>query len=275
MNDQKEIELFREFKNSLETEFELKLYQAALNNLNDNNNKIRFNNFAYSVRELIRNILERRAPNDQVVLCSWYQKPKDTLTLVTRRQRIMFIIHGGLSERFISDNFDIDMRPTIDNFIAQINNLSKFTHIEKNTFEIANKEIQKYTIDFLESVNDFFKKISESRKSIIDLLESDINEMLYQDAFSESITELLEIATHHSIDSLYYESDIIDIDEKNIYIAVSGSIDAELWWGKGEDEVVMSENFPFQCMVYADVKNPKTLSIDKDSFNVNTSSWSQ
>src|SRR5690242_17209192 len=105
MNSAREVELFEEFKNSLETEFEKKLFQAALNNLKDKENEIRFNNFAYSVRELMRHILERRAPNDQVILCSWYQKPKNTL--VTRKQRIMFLIHGGLSEKFIADNFDI------------------------------------------------------------------------------------------------------------------------------------------------------------------------
>jgi len=46
----------------LQAGFEQELYASAFQNLANLNNKLRFNNFAYAIRELIRHILNRLAP---------------------------------------------------------------------------------------------------------------------------------------------------------------------------------------------------------------------
>ena len=50
----------------LSEKFEKQLFHAALANLEDSKNPIRFNNFAYATRELVRQILSRLAPDDEV-----------------------------------------------------------------------------------------------------------------------------------------------------------------------------------------------------------------
>lgn len=52
-----------EIEKRLSGDFEHDLFDAALYNLNDVHNKLRFNNFAYSLRELTRHILARLAPD--------------------------------------------------------------------------------------------------------------------------------------------------------------------------------------------------------------------
>lgn len=52
--------------------FERELYASALHNLNDLNNKLRLNNFAYVMRELMRHVLNRLAPDHSVTKCIWY-----------------------------------------------------------------------------------------------------------------------------------------------------------------------------------------------------------
>ena len=47
--------------------FEQKLFLAAIANVDDTSNKLRLNNFAYSMRELIRIVLERLAKNKKDV----------------------------------------------------------------------------------------------------------------------------------------------------------------------------------------------------------------
>ena len=56
----------------LKTAFEKDLLEAALANLNDSNNKLRLNNFAYAARELTRHFLERLAPDKEVLGAPWF-----------------------------------------------------------------------------------------------------------------------------------------------------------------------------------------------------------
>ena len=56
--------------------FEQELFLAAIANVDDTSNKLRLNNFAYSMRELIRVVLERLAPDEEVVNAPWFE-PND------------------------------------------------------------------------------------------------------------------------------------------------------------------------------------------------------
>ncbi|WP_414863271.1 hypothetical protein [Pseudomonas chlororaphis] len=52
-----------------------------MRNLEDKQNKLRFNNFAYAMRELARHVLKRLAPDDKVLKCAWYKtrSPRKTM----------------------------------------------------------------------------------------------------------------------------------------------------------------------------------------------------
>ena len=60
----------------VKTKFEHDLCDAAFDNLNVKN-RLRFNNFAYSIRELTRHILYRLAPDVDIKCCSWYKPTKN------------------------------------------------------------------------------------------------------------------------------------------------------------------------------------------------------
>ena len=51
----------------LQAGFEQDLHASAFQNLADLNNKLRFNNFAYAIRELMRHVLNRLAPTESVI----------------------------------------------------------------------------------------------------------------------------------------------------------------------------------------------------------------
>ncbi|MFT5814363.1 MAG: hypothetical protein ACI9VT_002124 [Psychroserpens sp.] len=57
----------------LTTVFEKKIFSASVAYLENKNDPLRINSFAYSLRELIRNIFERRAPEDHIKNCSWFK----------------------------------------------------------------------------------------------------------------------------------------------------------------------------------------------------------
>ena len=51
------MEKAEKIKQLLSNQFEQDLFEASLASLNDRTNKLRFNNFAYSIRELSRHFL--------------------------------------------------------------------------------------------------------------------------------------------------------------------------------------------------------------------------
>ena len=63
-----------EIESYLETEFERKLFSASTTYLENDSDPLRINSFAYSLRELIRNVFERRAPEEKVKSCTWFEK---------------------------------------------------------------------------------------------------------------------------------------------------------------------------------------------------------
>jgi hypothetical protein len=53
--------------------FEENLFLASLRNLSDIGNPLRFNNFAYAIREIISILLHRLSSDEDIIKCSWYQ----------------------------------------------------------------------------------------------------------------------------------------------------------------------------------------------------------
>ncbi len=51
--------------------FEQNLFLASLENLSDKGNPVRFNNFAYCMREIIGIILAKYSDDEQIQECSW------------------------------------------------------------------------------------------------------------------------------------------------------------------------------------------------------------
>lgn len=58
---------------NLSTQFERDLFRAAIKNITHSSSPIRFNNFAYAIRELTRHVLKRLAPDENVLKSQWYK----------------------------------------------------------------------------------------------------------------------------------------------------------------------------------------------------------
>src|ERR1700722_5327029 len=92
----------------LSSGFEAELFEAALKNLNDHANPLRFNNFAYSVRETVRHVLKRLAPDYEVLRCHWYKNETGKQDGITRKQRAYFAVQGGLSDEYVKTSLGLD-----------------------------------------------------------------------------------------------------------------------------------------------------------------------
>lgn len=263
----------------LATEFEKKLFEAAINNLLDAYNPLRFNNFAYATRELVRHILFRLAPDAEVLACGWYRNETETEGGISRKQRIVFAIQGGLTDNYVANTLKIDTVSIIKEIIGVVDNLSKHTHIEEVTIDIDIDKQDEYVTDTLESVSKLFQVVEKSRQAISESLIDHIDREVMRAAISETIIEIDEVATHHSIEEVLVEEvQVESIDSTYISLMVYGTISAQLQYGSDADVdrgngVISNHGFPFSCILKSSVEVPDVFHSEYTDLQVNTDDW--
>ena len=261
--------------------FEQELFLAAIANVDDTSNKLRLNNFAYSMRELIRIVLERLAPDTEVVNASWFNpNDKDHPDKVTRSQRIKYAIQGWLSDDYVTNTLRIDHHDNDKELRKNIDELSKYTHVTESTFNIEPVKITELALGVLCNVQLFLMNVAEARyrvqRAAIDCIDNEMIEEFYYNVQND----IDILATHHEI--LAYL--VTGINPKNqdkdtIILEVNGEVQVRLQWGSDGDirrsdgyETEMS--FPFSSTLIASYKNKqgdvhivsRTIDINTDQF---------
>lgn len=261
--------------------FETQLLDAAFNNLNVEN-PLCFNNFAYSLRELLRHLLHRLSPDLDVSECSWFKPDPSSKTGFTRQQRIKYAIQGGLSDFYVSKKLELEeIDETIRELLGIINILSSYTHIEPHTFNISVMEVEGLAKECLEATLVFVEKISETKEQILKMLVDDIDESLLQRIISESVTDIMQLSTHQFIEDIYHDNARVEkIGPKSLSLHVSGHLDCELQYGSGGDlrrgdGAVISTTFPFHGSINVKFKAPLGSVMEVNTFEVDISSWSE
>lgn len=264
--------------------FEHDLFEASLHNLDDSSNKLRFNNFAYSIRELTRHILARLAPDKNVIKTTWY-RPIDTKRpdLITRKQRMQYSIQGGLSNGYVSDSLGIDVDEIGKKINETIDILSKYTHINPATFDIESNSVESMSIEVLESVVLLFQTIDECRAPLTTSLEEYIDRTIIDNLFYDTIDSIDYLATHYIVDSYSVdEIKLLDLDDSIVYFKASGYVNVKLQYGsdgdmRRGDGMSMSESFPFTGGFYGKIIDKMTkFELETETFEVDTDShWGE
>ncbi len=276
--------LIKEIFERLSGNFEHDLFEASLHNLDDSFNKLRFNNFAYSIRELTRHILARLAPDKNVINTTWY-KPTDTEhpDRITRKQRMRYAIQGGLSNEYVSSSLRIDVDEIGKKINDAIDILNKYTHINPKTFDIESNSIESMSIEVLESVVLLFRTIDECRVQLTTSLEEHIDRTIIDNLFYDTIGSIDYLATHYTVDSYSVdEIKLLDLDDSIVYFKASGLVDVKLQYGsdgdmRRGDGMTMSESFPFTGNFYGKIIDKMTkFELETETFEVDTDShWGE
>lgn len=261
--------------------FEQQLFQAAIANLDDISNKLRLNNFAYSMRELIRVVLERLAPDEEVVNAPWFEpNDKEHPDKVTRSQRIKYAIQGWLSDDYVTDKLRIDHQDNDKELRKNIDELSKYTHVTVSTFNIEPVKITELALGVLCNVQFFLMTVAEARYQVQQAAIDCIDEEMIEEFYYNVQNDIDILATHHEI-LAYMITDIHlkDQDSDTITLKVIGDVQVRLQWGSDGDmrrgdgyETEMS--FPFSSTLIASYKNKqgdvhivsRTIDIKTDQF---------
>jgi hypothetical protein len=272
----KQIDVIR---SSLVPGFETDLFEAALMNLDDRSNPLRFNNFAYSVRETIRHVLKRLAPDQEVIRCPWYKNETQKPNGITRKQRAYFAVQGGLSDTFLKESLSLDTVADHKALASAIDDLSKYTHVEPSTFGTPEAQVSALTDQVLSAMTNVIQTIAECRKRIVENFEADIDAAAVDEVLSDSLLGIDELASHFSVQDVSVgTSKVVAIDHQNVHIEVKGSIDCILQYGSNSDirrgdGAEIPQSFAFSCMLICPVDDPDELTVVEDSVGVDTKAY--
>lgn len=271
----------KEIKHILGSEFERSLLDAALHNLKDTDNKLRYNNFAYSIRELSRHFLHRLSPEENVIACNWFEPITDN-GKPSRAQRIKYAIQGGINnDNLIELGFDVEeLEDDIKALKKAIDSLSKYTHINPDVFAIKEEDIKRMSDDVLTQFKVFANRIKDSREDFKHGLEGKIEEQMIDAVISNHYENVDSLAPHRSLEySELTEYHIIDINERAIVVEVFGNIYFTLEYGSKKerregDGLDINEGFPFQTKIHYKI-GPEFPSkhFEIEEFGVDTSEW--
>jgi len=263
---------------TIDSGFECDLLCAAFDNL-DLTGPLRFNNFSYALRELLRHVLHRLANDEKVKSCSWFKSDKNAKSGITRAHRATYAVQGGLSDAFVTKKLRIDVATVRANLLSAIDVLNKHTHIEPSTFAISKTDARRLASECLEATRYFMGQIITCRSEVATALADAIDQHLLNHAISGTINSIDELATHHCIEGIYVEDiEVVDIGPQQIYLRVKGFIECELQYGSGSDVRnglgdVMSTSFPLSANLTVQMERPLGKIAAVERFSVDTSSF--
>jgi len=171
---------------NLINDFERELREASFTNLSDKSNKLRFNNFAYSLRELSRHILKRLSPDDEVLKCQWYKNLiENRENGITRSQRVKYAVQGGISDQYITNTLGIDVAKLNKEWKKTIDRLSKYTHVNPDSFNLPDEKVNEYSQSACDCFESLFLQINDSRKLILEKLREHLMPRVYKEFLIE------------------------------------------------------------------------------------------
>lgn len=265
--------------------FERSLFVSALRNLSDVENPIRFNNFAYAMREVVINMLRQAAPVADVERCSWYTKKSGEVGKITRGEMVRYAIQGGLSKKTVAellgtDEGENEVEELVSSFPKLFQkSLNEHTHIRRNTFDIGAERSEELACAVLESVHDILYLVNSCRHEINRHISGKIDDAVLTEFIGTVFPDLDLLYTHTTIEQVHVdEHSIIRIDANSVHIRGSGTVYVDLQYGSGSDMTsgigaAAQDSFPFEFTCTADISNLGNVHVFERDILVDTSSF--
>ncbi len=250
------------------------LLHASLSQLENKGNPIRYNSFALGLRELTRHILARLAPNEAILKCQWYKKETQENNGISRRQRMLYAIKGGLSDDFVRQELGIDLGSGSNKLREAIDRLSKYTHIEEETFHVSANDGDSMVLSTLEALRSFLETVHDFRHDITSAYEERVSESVFEALISDVIPQIDTLATHYWVEDVGVDDITVEaIDEAAIYLNISGQVEVKHQYGSDGDwdrgnGVQFSRLYPIQANINISVKDPLHVVIRQEDVEV-------
>jgi len=274
-------ELTHKVRTHFKTDFQRRVFDAAVKSFDHEDNPLRLNNFATALRELGRIWLEAIAPKEKIRACDWFEQAPNLREKdgVTRAQRARYAVQEELHDNFVLEQLHIDVHSTIKEYTALIDELSKYTHITEETFDIPDEDAELQAVRALETFDQLSELINERRDALRSSAADAAKDALAEKLFGEVNDELDRLSTHTSVDDVQLEYlAIVSITPDQIVYQGKGSVDVRLQYGSDsdvarDDGAVMHDSYPLDCQFEADTSDPLAISIVPGTLDLDTFSF--
>lgn len=262
-----------EFQQLLQTDFERELFICSLRNYCSHGNPLRFHNFAFSMRELVLQVINRRAPDKEVEKACWYKKESDKFN-VTRRQKLKFCAQGFLSDAYLDEDSIEDLNQSISDYLREFNFFNKYTHISAEHFKACPQKFYTDMKFIIQRSREVIEELDSLESSVTQSLEYGIQDKIFDAVINSCPDELSILANIVIVEQVFPEKmEIKYLGENGITIEVEGTIYITQEYGKGDDHCEISNNFSFHVPVKACITNPENISVNDNALEVDTRSW--
>lgn len=267
------LDFVNDFMSHLETNFEKELFTACLRNYASHGNPLRFHNFAFSIRELIKHIIEKKSPNDKLLQASWYKREHEHYE-ISRRQRLKYCSQAKISDAYLGEEFLEESNERIDEMLKLYFFLNKYTHITEKYMHPSTQEFFLKAKQILQTATEILNGIHICRDELIRTLEDKIRNAVIDTAVSSMPENLVTIANHAYVDYTEVEEfGITSIDDEYINIYASGTVYVTQEYGSRSDGVSLEESYPFTLHMASHLDSPETFEVISEALEVDTSSW--
>ncbi|EFI5217964.1 hypothetical protein [Escherichia coli] len=267
------LDFVNDFMSHLEADFEKELFTACLRNYASHGNPLRFHNFAFSIRELIKHIIEKKSPNDKLLQASWYKREHEHYE-ISRRQRLKYCSQAKISDAYLGEEFLEESNERIDEMLKLYFFLNKYTHITEKYMHPSPQEFFLKAKQILQIATEILNGIHICRDELIRTLEDKIRNAVIDTAVSSMPENLVTIANHAYVDYTEVEEfGITSIDDEYINIYASGTVYVTQEYGSRNDGVSLEESYPFTLHMASHLDSPETFEVISEALEVDTSSW--
>jgi hypothetical protein len=230
------------------------------------------------MRMLFEHMMDALAPIADVARCSWY-KVETQNGKPSRKQRVMFAIQGGLSPTFVRKTLKIDAAPFQKRLVAAVDDLSRQVHGREVTLVVEASDQDAFIGTTIGAVTEFLVAIRDCRSAILDPIAEALDDEAVNALVSETLAEVDELATHHSIEDIDLENtQVHSIGPETITYRAIGTISVGLQWGsnadvRNGDGAELDESFPFHVDFELPLHELWDISYAETNYCVDTSSW--
>jgi hypothetical protein len=198
---------------------------------------------------------------------------------ITKVQRMIYSIKGGLSNDFIKEELEYDFEDVTKELNKVLGTLNKYTHINKKVYYRDERSGDEMVEKTLLAFNNFLITVETFKEELINKLEERLHYVV-SDALTEDVINEIDIlATHYWVNGSIIEKISIDYtDSTSISISVNGYVEVVHQYGSDRDYNKgfgdrIESSYPWELSLVLDVNDPLDISLESKDVIVDNSSF--
>jgi hypothetical protein len=152
-------------------------------------------------------------------------------------------------------------------------------HARENTIVVDKLDQDAAASSTIEALSKLLGTYHECRNAILAPIQEALDEAAIDALLYETIQEIDELASHHSVDEIYVdETSVKSIGSDEITYCAEGSLDITLQWGSNSDVrrgdgVEVGENFSFKCDIRVSLDDIWDLGNAETNYRIDRKGW--